>query len=372
MHDKPLPQSESKIQQLLKDLAAKHGELLVVVDQPKTIGALVIAVAQHLGIQVAYLPGLTMRRVADLHPGQAKTDARDAYIIAETARTMPHTLRGITIAEEQIAELSMLCGFDDDLAMQLTQVRNRLRGLLTQIQPSLDRVLGSRLAHPAVTDLLSRHPTPAALQWAGRGHVISRLKKLAPRMAVRLTDEIFAALAEQTTVVTGTSAAEHIVSRLAAQLQQLSQQRADIEAEILRVVDAHPLTAVLTSMPGIGVRTAARLLTEVVGKDFKSAAHLASYAGISRVTRQSGTSIRGESPSRRGNKVLKRVLFLSAFASIKGDPESRAYYDKKRTEGKRHNQAIIVLARRRSDVLFAMLRDGTFYESRPTQLAPAA
>ncbi len=48
----------------------------------------------RLAEQVAYLPGLTMRRVADLHPGQAKTDARDAYIIAETARTMPHTLRG--------------------------------------------------------------------------------------------------------------------------------------------------------------------------------------------------------------------------------------------------------------------------------------
>src|SRR5699024_3243451 len=79
---------------------------------------------------------------------------------------------------------------------------------------------------------------------------------------------IFGALAEQTTVVAGTSAAEHIVGRLAAQLQQLTQQRADIETEILTVVDAHPLTEVLTSMPGTGVRTAARILTEVVGKDF--------------------------------------------------------------------------------------------------------
>jgi transposase len=100
-------------------------------------------------------------------------------------------------------------------------------------------------------------------------------------------------------------------------------------------------------MPGVGVRTAARILTEVVGKDFKSAAHLASYAGIAPVTRQSRTS-------------------------FKGDTASRAYYDKKRAEGKRHNQAVIALARRRSDVLFAMLRDGTFYESRPAQLAPAA
>lgn len=187
-----------------------------------------------------------MCRVADLHPGQARTDARDAYIIAETARTMPHRLRGVTVAEEQIAVLSMLCGFNDNLAAQLTQVRNRLRGLLTQIHPSLERVLGPRLAHPAVVDLLGGYPTSAALQRAGRDHVRTRLKKLAPRMAVRLAEDIFAALAEQTTVVTGTSAAEHIVGRLAAQLQQLTQQRSDIETEILTVVDAHPLTEVLT------------------------------------------------------------------------------------------------------------------------------
>ena len=54
VHDKPLPQSEPKIQELLTDLVAKHGELLVVVDQPKTIGALVVAVAQQMDTQVAY------------------------------------------------------------------------------------------------------------------------------------------------------------------------------------------------------------------------------------------------------------------------------------------------------------------------------
>jgi len=116
-------------------------------------------------------------------------------------------------------------------------------------------------------------------------------------------------------------------------------------------------------MPGVGVRTAARLLTEVAGKTFPTASHLAAYAGLAPVTRRSGTSIRGEHPSRRGNKILKRTLFLSAFAALR-DPDSRAYYDRKITQGKRHNQALIALARRRSDVLFAMLRDGTIYEPR--------
>lgn len=66
-------------------------------------------------------------------------------------------------------------------------------------------------------------------------------------------------------------------------------------------------------------------------------------------------------------------MFLSAFASL-NHPPSRAYYDRKRAQGKRHNQAIIALARRRTDVLFAMLRDGTLYQD-PTELqtpSPAA
>ncbi|NIH70448.1 hypothetical protein FHX35_000099 [Auritidibacter ignavus] len=105
VHDKSLPPSEPRIQELLKDLVAQHAKPWVVVDQPKTIGTLVIAVAQQRGIQMPYVPGLTMRRVADLHPGQARTDARDADIIAETAGTMPHTLRGMAVAEQHLAEL---------------------------------------------------------------------------------------------------------------------------------------------------------------------------------------------------------------------------------------------------------------------------
>lgn len=55
-----------------------------------------------------------MRRIANLHAGEAKTDARDAAIIAEAARSMPHTLRSLRMTGEQLAELTMLCGFDDD------------------------------------------------------------------------------------------------------------------------------------------------------------------------------------------------------------------------------------------------------------------
>jgi transposase len=211
------------------------------------------------------------------------------------------------------------------------------------------------LDHPAVLDLLETWPTPATLTTAGKARVRTRLLKKAPRLGSRLTEEIiFAALAAQTVVVTGTNAAGVVLPRLVAQLAALRQQRTEVAEKVEELVAAHPLSKVLTTMPGVGVRTCARILTEVVGKDFPTAGHLASYAGLAPVTGRSGTSIRGEHPPRGGNKVLKRALFLSALLS----PLAVV----------KHDEALIALARRRVDVLYAMLRDNKPY-AHPTPAA---
>lgn len=135
------------------------------------------------------------------------------------------------------------------------------------------------------------------------------------------------------------------------------------------MLEDFPLAAVLRSMPGIGLKTAAQILLAIGdGSAFQTPGHLAAYAGITPVTRRSGTSIRGEFPARSGNKRLKNALFYSAWVASNHDPISKAYYDHKRTEGKRHNAAVICLARRRCNVIFAMLRDGTYYQ--PPASAP--
>ncbi len=370
LFDKALPNDETKLREVIRKLK-KHGQVLFVVDQPATIGALPVAVAQAESVLVGYLPGLAMRRIADLHPGEAKTDARDAAIIAQAARTLVYALRSIQLADEQVAELSMLCGFDDDVLGQIVATSNRIRGLLTQIHPALERVLGPHLDHPAVLDLLQKYPSPASMKTAGTLRLGNRLIKRAPRMGRRLAAEITQVLSEQTVVVVGTNAANTVLPRRAEQLAALRRQRDEIAVEVEKLVDAHPLEPVLISMPGVGVRTAARLLTEVWGKDFATAGHLASYADLAPVTRRSGSSIRGEHSSRRGNKVLKRALYLSAFAALH-DPASRAYYDRKIAEGKKHNQALLALARRRCNVIYAMMRDGTLYENEPKKHALAA
>ncbi|MFG2794926.1 IS110 family transposase [Streptomyces sp. NPDC048419] len=361
--DKPLPNGEPQLRELFARLKRK-GKVLVVVDQPASVGTLAVAVARACECEVAYLPGLSMCRLADCHPGTGKTDARDAYVIADAARTMPHLLHSIEADESVRAELSMVLGYDDDLAQDATRTSNRLRGLLTSIHPALERVLGPRLRHPAVLALLQTFGSPAALAQAGTEELIEVMTDAAPRMRTprELAGQIHAALAEQTVQVPGTASAGEIISGLAESLAVLLKRREILETRMTALLEAHPLAKVLTSMPGVAVRTGARILAKVGDASaFPTAAHLASYAGLTPTTRRSGTSIRGEGPPRGGNKMLIRALFLASFAAL-SSPESRAYYDRKRAENKRHNAALICLTRRRVDVLHAMLKHRALYQ----------
>lgn len=113
--DRVVANDEPALRQVFGALLGGGGEVLLIVDQPASIGALPVAVARAMGIAVAYLPGLVMRRLADLHPGEGKTDARDAWVIADAARTLPHTLRLVGGDDETVAGLGVLAGYDDDL-----------------------------------------------------------------------------------------------------------------------------------------------------------------------------------------------------------------------------------------------------------------
>ena len=128
-----------------------------------------MAVAQDMGTVVGYLPGLSMRRIADLTPGSAKTDAKDAAVITGAARTMPHTLRAINASNEEAAALSMLTGFDLDLARQVNQSANRIRGLYTQIHPALEAVVGPWPEHDAAAGARRRLAHPSRAEARGQG-----------------------------------------------------------------------------------------------------------------------------------------------------------------------------------------------------------
>lgn len=368
VYDKALPQDEASLTEVFNKLT-QHGDVLLIVDQPNTIGALPVAVARANGCGVAYLPGLAMRKAADLYPGQAKTDPRDAFIIANTARTMPHTLRVVDRDDEVLSALKMLSGLDDDIARDCTRTINRLRSILVQIYPSLERVFaGEILQRTFVLDLLIHYGGPTKLKKSGKKRVLTWSRKHAKKDPEALVDDIFQALDAQTVTVPGTDAAEVAIGMLATNIKALKAQRESIAGQVEEMLDDFPLAEVLMSMPGVGIKTAANILLAVGDcSDFPDAAHLAAYAGIAPVTRRSGTSIRGEFPARSGNKRLKNALFRSAWVASTCHEASKLYYERKRAEGKRHNAAVMCLARRRCNVIFAMLTRGEFFRELPAR-----
>lgn len=358
--DRAVKNRESDLTALL-DTAEGLGVAALVIDQPGSIGTLAVQAAMGRGMAVAYIPGLVMRRAADLYPGESKTDKRDSLILADHARLHAARLHWLTQGDEELQTLQLLSGRDQDLAHDATRTSNRLRDLLLQAHPPLETVLGPRLGHPAVRKLLSQYATAAQLQKAGRSRVLKVLQRDAPRMAGRLRDDIFSAVEQQTITVPGDRTIGRLIQDLARDLQGLHERRAALELELQGLLASHPLGPILGSLPGIGIKTGVTILSEIGDPTrFATAGHLAAYAGLAPVTRQSGSSIRGQSRSRRGNHRLKNALFLSAFASLK-HPPSRAYYDKKRAEGKRHNAAVLCLARKRCDLLFKMLSTQTLY-----------
>ena len=133
------------------------------------------------------------------------THARDAYVIADAARTMPHTLRRVDVGDEALAGLGVLVDFDDDLAAHRHPADQSHQRPGSPRHPALEHALGSNIQHKAVLELLTRCGHAAGIRKAGRRKLLSITSKTGPRKGERLVDRIMTALDEQTVIVAGTA-----------------------------------------------------------------------------------------------------------------------------------------------------------------------
>jgi transposase len=154
----------------------------------------------------------------------------------------------------------------------------------------------------------------------------------------------------------------------------MNEELAELDGLISEKVTEHHHTQVLLSMPGFGPVLAAEFLGATGGDlaVFQSADRFAGVVGLAPTPRDSGKISGNHHRPRRYDRRLLRVFYLSSLSALKSCPASRGYYDRKRVEGKSHVQAMLPLARRRLNVLWAMLRDGTTYTPAPVQAARSA
>jgi transposase len=355
---------ESELLKLLADVLALSDEVTWGIDLADGGAALLIDLLLNHGQHTLYIPGRAVSRAAEGYRGEGKTDAKDAAIIADQAR-IRRDLQPLRPGDELVAEIKVLTGHRRDLADDRTRVINRLHNHLTSIFPALDRALDLTNTGPLI--LLTGYQTPAAIRRTGARRLETWLRNRKVRGAAQLAQTALAAAESQHTSVTGEKPTAQLVHTLAREVMRLNEQIAETDKLIEARFREHKHAEVIASMPGIGPLLGAEFLAATGGDmtAFDSPDRLAGFAGVAPAPRDSGKISGNLHRPRRYNRRLQRVFYTSALISIRCCEESRRFYDRKRAEGKRHTQAVLALARRRVNVLWALLRDGRCYEPIP-------
>ena len=362
--------TEDEILALLADVTglADAGELVWATDLNQGGAALLIAVLAANGQPLLYIPGRTVHHAAAAYRGDGKTDAKDAAIIADQAR-MRRDLTPVRATDDIAVELRMLAAHRADLVADRTRAINRLRATLLEYFPALEAAFDYARRKGALA-LLAEYQTPQQLRHAGVARVTAKLRKTGTRQPEQIAQIAVDAAHTQHTIVAGQDAAAMIVKRLAGEALRLREEVEEVESQLETRFRRHRHAESLLSLPGFGPLLAAEFIAFTGGTltDFESADRLASIAGVAPVPRDSGRIKGNLHRPKRYSRRLLRTCYLSAEVAARSPPESRAYYDRKRHEGKTHKQAVLALARRRINVIWALLRDGTTFhqESPPT------
>jgi transposase len=353
---------EAELVALIEEALSLAEDVLWAIDQPGGSAALLLALLWERGQRVIYVPGLTVDRARDAYRGESKTDAKDARVIADQAR-MRADLSALEPSEGELAELELLLARRRDLVTDQSRTIIRLKEALLALFPALERTLN--LNRKGALTLVAHYQTPAQIRRTGRKRLATYLRNRGVQGAVAIAGKALSAAKAQSVSLPAEDVAARIVAELAKEALSLKDHIKSIDEEIGQRFFARPEAPILTSLPGMGPILGAEFLVAAGDLSaFDSADKLAAYAGLVPAANDSGKRTGNDRRMRGGNKLLKRVFYQSAFASLRSAPESRAFYDRKRSEGKKHTQALIALARRRVNVLWAMLRDGTTFEPR--------
>ncbi|WP_262699516.1 MULTISPECIES: IS110 family transposase [Streptomyces] len=373
-----VPNNETELLELLGEVLelADSSPVTWAVDLNAGGAALWITLLVNHGQKLLYIPGRTVHHASGAYRGSGKTDAKDAFVIADQAR-MRRDLLPLRETSEIAIDLKILTARRMDLSADRTRAINRLRAQMLEYFPALERSFDYSVSKTALI-LLTGYQTPAALRRIGRARLATWLKNHGVRVgnhAKGAAEAAVTAAEAQFTAVPGEKTAAKMVHTLAREVMALDQEITEIEALIEGRFREHPDAEVITSLPGIGTMLGAEFIAATGGDmtAFGNPDRLAGVAGLAPVPRDSGKINGNLRRPRRYSRRLLRLFYLSTQVAAYSCPESKAFYQRKRSEGKSHKQAILALARRRLNVLWALIRDHrTFKVSTSHTVAVAA
>ena len=349
---KPVANRESA----LDSLFAEFPGALVVVDQVRNIGALALSRAKAAGMPSAYLPGLAAHEASKLFGGDAKTDERDAMVIAKTALGIPDALLPVVDREPEIRAARSLAAHRDFLTCENTRNKNRLRSILLESCPEFEALVD--LSDASVLRLMAELGGPWSVAAAGRRRAAALTRGASRGKVDALIESVESSTKPDAAAI---AAEDRAVKFLARRIAENASELDAATAAISALLERDATYRCLLTIPGVGPKTASELAISINIDDFPSHDRLASYCGLAPRNRQSGTSVSSVSASRQGNKRLKNLLIFSCNCLARTDGRWGEYYARCRERGMPHGKALKAVARKRLKVIYAVMRDKAPY-----------
>lgn len=316
------------------------------------------------GFKFLFIQLLKVKRFKDILGQPQKTDSYDAYVIADFLRSREDQLENKPQFDPTIQEVKKLSRTHKDLKEQVNRYTNQLDEALVEYFPEF---LGDEF--PDLT-------TKTALRLLNEFSSLKKLRELeVDELAEFLRDasrghygeKLTSCLLDTVTSIKRSPLAEEAyrakIDTLTDILLTIKEHVGEIKKKITKLLEDWEDAQIVLSLLGAGDISVGRWLEEIETIDrFDGSDPLSLYCGASPLPYSSG-KYNSDRASKRVNKRAKDAIMQIARCSIQHNPESKRYYDKKRKEGKSHWHAIKCLARQLIRVIYAMLRDRTYYQS---------
>lgn len=294
-----------------------------------------------------------------MYMGRAKTDTIDAELVARLARF--GSQKETPLQGEEVLMLRNLSRFRMELVFQSSDVKRKVIAVLDILFPEFEKLFSDVFGTSALA-LLQESPTPEEIVALDEGKLTALLettsrKRLGSETARNIRDA--AAVSIGSTFATKALVFE--LKMLLNQVQFLKTQLAELTTEIQTLLD--PIEQQITTIPGVGTVIAAAIIGELGDlARFPNVASVIAYAGLDPKVSDSGMTSKQRSVSKRGSKYLRTAIWQAAVVSLVHNPDLKAFYAKKRSEGKPKQVAIGAVANKLTRIIYGIMRSGKEYQ----------
>ena len=366
----------------LLELLATHGDsaedpVPVAIETPR---GLLTACLRATGRQVYAVNPMATARYRDRHAvSGGKSDHGDAVVLASILRTDRHAHRPLPADTELAQAIAVLARAQQDAVWDRITAHNKLRSHLREYYPGFLAAFATAkggIMRPEARVILAAAPDPGAAAKLTAARLRALLKKAGRSRGIdaeadRLREAFRVPQMRQLPLVEQAMSLQTLA--LLRQLDAACASADDLEQAAVESFNQHPDAGIITSFPGLGALTGARVLAET-GDDrsrFHDAKGLKAYAGAAPITRASGKT-RSVTCRRVKNNRLAAAGYIWAFAALSASPGARAHYDRRKDAGDRHATAQRNLFGRFLSCLHHCLATGQHYDENTAFPSPPA